>query len=619
VNIAHRLPSPSNAAMRTFAPVALIGVLITTPSIITAQYSWQPRSFRGDATHRGVYNGGGANLVGLQWRFLTDGDVVSSPTIADSTVFVGSSDGRLYALDLRTGRERWHFDAGAAVTSSPAVTETAVYFGTYDEHFLAVDRRTGSLLWRRAAGPVMALPWGHESGDRYTSSPAIAGQTVVFGAGDGQVYAVDASSGRVRWKAATGGRVRSSPAISDGMVVVGSFDGCIYAFDLATGTRRWRYATEGAGLFSGDFGFDRRSIQSSPAIAQGVAFVGARDGFVYAVNVADGKLRWRFDHKISWIIGSPAVADGVVYAGSSDAHFVQALDAAAGREIWRTMVGVPVWSSPSVAGDQLIVGDGAGRIHLFDRRDGKEIAAFHTGSQVFSSPVVAGQLAVVGSADGGVYALRLGEAPVRRAVFLDSTYATLRTTGHAAELAAYLRERGYTQLGPAELPSFLQERIAGREPSVIVFATDQLPASVVAAPLNTSLVRRYLDASGKVVWVGMPPLLATVDSAGHFPSFEDFQWDVPTALLGVDHRAAIFDQRGIQATMDGLRWGLPRLGRTAWSVSASGVSQTLATDEWGLAAAWVKNYGGPPGTGFVRVPNDDLLSIYLAAEYRPLD
>jgi hypothetical protein len=38
-----------------------------------------------------------------------------------------------------------------------------------------------------------------------------------------------------------------------------------------------------------------------------------------------------------------------------------------------------------------------------------------------------------------------------------------------------------------------------------------------------------------------------------------------------------------------------------------------------LAAAWVKNYGGPPGTGFVRVPNDDLLSIYLAAEYRPLD
>jgi hypothetical protein len=42
----------------------------------------------------------------------------------------------------------------------------------------------------------------------------------------------------------------------------------------------------------------------------------------------------------------------------------------------------------------------------------------------------------------------------------------------------------------------------------------------------------------------------------------------------------------------------------------------LGTDEWGLAAAWYKSYGGPEGTGFFRVPDDDL-SIYLAAEYRP--
>ncbi len=57
-------------------------------------------------------------------------------------------------------------------------------------------------------------------------------------------------------------------------------------------------------------------------------FVGARDGWIYALDAATGSERWRFDHKISWVNTSPAVIDGVVYAGSSDGQFVQALDAA---------------------------------------------------------------------------------------------------------------------------------------------------------------------------------------------------------------------------------------------------------------------------------------------------
>lgn len=598
---------------------AAVTALVVAAGCARAGQSTAARSFRGDASHQAVYGGGGGDdIAGLQWRFLTGGDVVSSPTIADSTVFVGSADGRLYALDLLTGRERWHFEAGAAVTSSPAVTRSTVYFGTYDGRFFALDRRTGLPRWRVATGPVKPLAWGHESGDRYTSSPAVSGTDVVFGAGDGQVYAVDAATGHVHWTAATGGRVRSSPAIVDGTVVVGSFDGRLYAFSLATGQLRWKYETLGAGLASADFGFDRRSIQSSPAISHGLAFFGARDGFVYAIALADGKLRWRFDHQVSWINSSPAVADQLVYDGSSDAQFVQALDAETGRELWRTGVGAIVWSSPSVAGDQLVVGDGAGRVHLFDRHGGAELATFHTGSQVFSSPAVAGHLVVVGSGDGGVYALRLDDGPpVRRAVFLDSARARLPTAPHAAETAAYLRQRGYTQLGPADLPTFLQDRVNDRAPSVIVFATDQLPGAVAAEPLAACLLRRYLDAGGKVVWTGMPPLLAPLDSAGHFPSLKNFQWDAPTKLLGVDHGATIFDQRSARATSQGLLWGLPRLTRMAWGVSPGAVSRVLATDDWGLAAAWVKSYGGPPGTGFVRIPGDDPLAVYLAAEYRP--
>jgi outer membrane protein assembly factor BamB len=80
-------------------------------------------------------------------------------------------------------------------------------------------------------------------------------------------------------------------------------------------------------------------------VSGGTVFVGARDGFLYAISADSGRLRWRFDHKISWVNSSPAVMDGTVYAGSSDGQFVHAVDAASGTERWRTTPGgwTPPW------------------------------------------------------------------------------------------------------------------------------------------------------------------------------------------------------------------------------------------------------------------------------------
>jgi outer membrane protein assembly factor BamB len=578
-----------------------------------------PAMFRGDAAHHAVYRGGGTTIVGVQWRYPTAGDVISSPTVWGDAVYVGSGDGRLYALDRATGRPLWAFDAGAPIASTPAVAEGMVFFGTRTGRYLALDARRGTVRWQLATGPDQPLPWGHESGDVYTSSPAYAQGVLVFGAGDGHVYAVTAATGKVRWRAATGGRVRSSPAVDGGTVVVGSADGDVYAFDLATGRRRWRFATQGASLNSGDFGFDRRTVQSSPAVANGTVFIGARDGFLYALDAATGALRWRVDHHVSWVNSSPAVADGVVYDGSSDAHFEQAVEALSGRELWRTPTEVPVWSSAAVAGTTLCYGDGAGLVHVADRRTGRDLAIFRTGGKVFGSPVVSGALLFVGGTDGAVYALRLGAgAPVRRAVFFDSSYEARSRVANGREIATYLAHRGYEVVDARSVVRFLETRVADRDPSVLVFGMDVLPPALATASPGASPLRRYLDAGGKVVWVGVPPMLWQPDSAGgRDPQLKDMDWSAPTRLLGVPHDAAIFDARGARATATGRRWGLPERWHDRWSVAPSGVTTTLGLDEWGLAAAWVRSYGGPEGTGFVRVPPDDLLAIYVAAEYRP--
>jgi eukaryotic-like serine/threonine-protein kinase len=577
--------------------------------------------FRGGAAHTGVYDNAasGRALLGVQWRFMTDGDVIGSPAVAGDIVYIGSGDGFVYALDRATGMARWKRDMGSPIASSPAIGTRRVFFGTRDGRFHALDAATGEVRWRITTGPDFPWPWGHESGDVYTSSPVHVNGTVIIGAGDGSVYALDARTARTRWRASTGGRVRSSPAVADGRVYVGSADGRVYAFDLATGALKWRYETEGVQLDSRNFGYDRRTVQSSPAVSGGTVFVGARDGFLYAIDAATGQLRWRFDHKISWVNTSPAVRDTVVYAGSSDGQFVQAVHTGSGRELWRAKAGV-TWSSPAIAGDVVYAGDGAGRVNAFDRRSGEPLWSFRTGSQVYGSPVPAGDLVLFGSTDGGVYALRVGPGPaLQRAVFFDSTYLKAAWVADPALLSRYFVNRGYTLVDSRGLGEFLAARAADRAPSVVVFAMDHLPPSAVdTTALERSPLRRYLDAGGKVVWPGVPPLLFVRDpQTGNVAGLAALKWAAPTRLLGVEHEAAMFDVRGVRATADGRKWGLPNRWRSSWGIAIDSSITVLGRDELGLTTSWVRRYGGPEGTGFVRVPADDPMTVYLAAEYRP--
>jgi eukaryotic-like serine/threonine-protein kinase len=584
--------------------------------------------FRGDPAHSGVYASPPLrHFGGLQWRVQTGGMVQSSAALHDGTLYIGSGDGRLYALDATTGDQRWQFRTGRAISSTPAVADGLVFVGSRDNTYWAVDARTGEERWRLETGRDVPFPWGFESGDLYTASPTWAGGTLYLGSGDGQVYAVDPRSGRVRWRFATRGRVRASPAVANGRVYAGSADGTLYALDARSGREVWRFDTEGHGLESGKFGFDRRTIQASPSIAGGRVFIGSRDGFLYAVATATGKLAWRVDHHMSWVNTSPAIADGVVYAGSSDERFLQAVDARTGRELWRLATERPVWSSPAVVGDMVYVGDGSGTIYAVERATGRERWRYKTGRRIFSSPVIEDGLLYVGNDDGGVYAIRGADGPLRRAVFWDTVLVRAsRVTAHR-ELRNYLAERGYEVLDGGGLQRFLSARLADRASSVVVFSMDHLPAAVAPVAADTVLFRRYLDAGGKVVWPGIPPLIWPRDPAtGESPEYIRIDRAGTARLLGVDHARSNFDNYGAVVTESGLRWGLSGWWDSNWGVDPAAVTETLALDDNGLASSWVRSYGGPPGTGFVRVyggswsaggPTASFAAVQAVAEYRP--
>lgn len=581
--------------------------------------------FRGGPTHPGVHAASGApELGGVRWVVRTQGPVRSTPAVAGDRIYFGSSDGSVYAVDLE-GRALWTANTGAAVSSSPAVAGGKVFVQNRKGLVLALSATDGKVLWRAQTGEDLPLDWGYENGDMFLSSPVVADGTVLIGSGDGHLYALEAESGRGKWRVETGGRVRSSPAVSNGTVYVGSLDGSVYAADLATGALKWRFDTEGRGLSSGKFGYDRKSVQSSPAVADGTVYIGARDGSLYAIDAATGKQRWRVSYGASWVITSPAVWDEKVFIGSSDARFVQAVDAKTGREVWRVPMPATIWSSPSIAGSTLYVGDTFGAAHALEAKTGKELWRFQTIGGIFGAPVPIDGAVLVASSDGSLYALAAASGPpMKKAVFWDNGLAREAWTSSHQEIKEYLAMYGYEVVDASDLVKLLETAVADKTAAhtVVAFAMDVVPPKLVRPSPAEGPLRRFLNAGGKVIWVGMPPLIWPRDPQTGGPrSYTEINRKEAGELLGVNFGAANFDFFGTRPTPAGRAWGLKDWWMSMWSIPPAEGIEVLALDENGQAGAWVKNYGGEPGSGFVMLGYGngevDPRIVRMVANYRP--
>jgi outer membrane protein assembly factor BamB len=410
--------------------------------------------FRGDAAHSGVMaSAAPRELPRVAWSFATGDKVVGSPVWHDGLVIFGSDDGNVYALDAASGRQRWMVRTGGPVPATPAVHGGRVYVGSYDGRFYALDAATGALLWRFATdgerrfearglhGSQPRTQTVADPFDVYLSSPLVHDGLVIFGSGDGQVRALDAISGALRWAYRAGEVVHASPALADGLVVVGDWASRLVALDARTGAERWRFQAGVDTLMANQQGF-----QSSPAVANGVVFVGCRDSHLYAIDAATGQQRWRFSTGASWVVGSPAVRDGVVYFATSDSSKIHAVDAAGGKPVFEQQGKAYMFASPVLAGDVLLMGVLNGTLEARDARSGTLLWTFATDASrrnhggvltadgrlnvalnfasnwreamalgferqasigsIFSSPLVVDGVIYVGSADGRLYVLR---------------------------------------------------------------------------------------------------------------------------------------------------------------------------------------------------------------------
>lgn len=391
-------------------------------------------------------------------------------------------------------------------------------------------------------------------------------------------------------------------------------DGRLYAVEAQTGKLRFSFETEGATLDSSAEGYDRTSITSSPSVSNDGIFFGSRDGHLYGIEKSGGAKRWRFGHKVSfvpgspevgWVVGSPALleADGFVLVGSSDGKFFNAVRAQSGEEVWKFTTTERVFSSGAVADGSVFFGCDDGHLYALDARTGQERWRFATGAMIVSSPIVHAGTVLVGSDDGKLWALQTGPqrpgARPQRAVFWTDPGPWKWFDGDAATRDYFARE-GYEVLDSAGLLRFLGD-LSRAASSTVVMASDRLPgdATATAGEAEDSLLRRYLSAGGRMVWLGVAPDAVSLDPQTGKPA--GFDPSRTQRLLGVDHAGQLGDRLPVQATPEGVRWGMPAWWIGGLTVRGEDVTTVLGRDETGRASAWIKRYGPKPGSGFVRL------------------
>lgn len=253
------------------------------------------------------------------------------------SVFFLDTRYNLIALDRHSGGFRWRlplhneFLAGCSVPDNPTFNHRAarpllhdgtLYVGSSDGGLYAINPANGAVLWRHdARAPV------------YSGIGLHGKDTLLFGTMDGSVVMLDRHTRREKLRVRTGAGVVPTPVVVDGHLLAGSRDYLLHAFDISTGAPAWK--------FSYWFSW----IESTPALRDGLLYLGGSDyARVSAIDPASGHARWStVVHGLSW--GTPLVTDRHVFAGTVSQNLpgtlikhhagLLKLDRATGAVLWR--------------------------------------------------------------------------------------------------------------------------------------------------------------------------------------------------------------------------------------------------------------------------------------------
>lgn len=357
---------------------------------------WPTRNFGSDNNPIAEFlEGPESEVLRPNWEYETGGSIQAAPVYADGTLFFGSNNNQIYAVDSQTGDERWTFPAGETVRISPVLIAGQVVAANQDGIIFALDMETGEQNWRVDAGATI---WG---------SPTTEGELIYFGlrdidTGEGNgILVLDAESGEQVARFPGEGVIVNTPAISDGVLYTGTSGDQFFSVDTERKTVSFEQRLNW--IFDGE-----QSFLNAPTVADGIAFV-AEDNLsmashFYAIDIENGEELWSrtFD---PGRVSSATVDEGVLYIGSNGGTFY-ALEAETGEEIW-SLTPDTDFSDISFGTASPIITDGKitlhtttpggasnkDRIYILNQEDGTVLSVYDDLPNITTEPIMAdGQL-----------------------------------------------------------------------------------------------------------------------------------------------------------------------------------------------------------------------------------
>jgi outer membrane protein assembly factor BamB len=313
----------------------------------------------------------------MLWRFRGNSLIEFQPVLAQGRLFVIENDGRASALSARSGKVLWRRSVGRLAAASPAWKNGRVYMvGNHGGaagiasagpgQVFCVDAKTGKVFWESKLASASE------------SSPLITNGRVFLGSQDGTVYALDASNGHIVWRHRAAGPVKAALAFQQGRLYFGDYSGEMTSLRASDGSVAWRTGTSGRSFSrAGNF-------YATAALAYGRVYAGNTDGFIYSFAATTGQLAWSRSTG-GYVYAAPAVGTlpgmaPAVFAGSYSGRFF-ALDARSGDVLWTYNAGGKISGAGSLIGGTVYFSNLAAKTTIgLNARSGREVWKFSRGA-----------------------------------------------------------------------------------------------------------------------------------------------------------------------------------------------------------------------------------------------
>ncbi|MGA1867297.1 MAG: PQQ-binding-like beta-propeller repeat protein [bacterium] len=341
--------------------------------------------FRGDQRLSGTCDVHLPDVPHLLWSKKIGEQIQSSPVIAHGRIYIGSDNGKVYALSITNGETVWEFSSGDMIEASPLIIDHTLFIGSLGGTLYSLSCQDGTVQWKYPIGSRIA------GSANWLPSPDGKAQWILVGSYDNSIYCVDSVSGKKVWSYKTENYINGTPSVYQGRVVFGGCDAQIHVLSGA----------EGKVIGTIDTG---SYIAGSAACADNYAFVGNYGNKVMCIDVATHKIVWEYgnEREGSAFFSSPAINKDRVVIGCRDG-FLYCINRKNGKRIWKFRSRGEIDSSPVLCTDRVVVGSHDGRVYMVRASDGKKVWSYEIGGAITSSPAIACGIIVISAEDGRVY------------------------------------------------------------------------------------------------------------------------------------------------------------------------------------------------------------------------